>query len=118
MVANRWKIRLKRGEIWTIAGGSDYAGKPRPAIILQSDKFDATLSVTVCPLTTTAVTNVYARFSVAPSKSNGLDIRSDAMVDKISTIPKAKVGRRIGQLDPSELLKLNQRVALFLGLAE
>lgn len=109
---------MKRGDIWTIAGGADYAGKPRPAIILQSDKFDATPSVTVCPLTGTAVNNVYARFSIAPSKSNGLEIHSDVMIDKILTLPKTKVGRRIGQLDLSDLLMLNQRVALFLGLAE
>lgn len=109
---------MKRGEIWTIAGGPDYAGKPRPAIILQSDQFDLTPSITVCLLTSTRVHNVHARFTVAPSETNGLEIHSDVMIDKISTIPKTKVGRRIGQLDPSDLSLLNQRVAIFLGLAE
>lgn len=109
---------MKRGEIWTIAGGGDYAGKPRPAIILQNAKFDATPSITACPLTGTPVENVHARFTIAPSAANGLTIHSHVMIDKILTIPKAKVGRRIGRLDPSDLALLNQRVILFLGLAE
>ena len=109
---------MKRGEIWIVAGGPDYAGKPRPAIILQSDQFDATPSVTVCLLAGTLVANVYARFAIAPSSANGLQVSSQAMVDKISTIPKSKVGYRIGQLDSVDMSRLNQSVALFLGLAE
>jgi mRNA interferase MazF len=109
---------LKRGEIWSVAGGPDYAGKPRPAIILQSDQFDRTPSVTVCLLTSTRVHNVHARFTVAPSEANGLEAHSDVMVDKISTIPRVNVGRRIGQLNGADLALLNQRVVLFLGLAE
>jgi len=118
VVANRRTIRLKRGEIWTVAGGADYAGKPRPAIILQSDKFDATPSVTVCPLTTTPVDNVYARFAVAPTEANGLQFTSLAMVDKILTLPKSKVRRRIGRLNADDISRLNQHVVLFLGLAD
>jgi mRNA interferase MazF len=109
---------LKRGEIWTIAGGPDYSGKPRPAIILQSDQFDRTPSITVCLLTSTHVHNVYARFTVAPSEANGLESHSDVMIDKISTIPRVNAGRRIGQLDSADISLLNQRVVLFLGLAE
>lgn len=117
MVAHRGEIRLKRGEIWTIAGDADYPGKPRPAIILQNDEFDATPSIAVCPLTGTPVDNVYARLTVAPSEANGLKVQSHVMVDKISTIPKTKVGRRIGQLDANDIGRLNQHVILFLGLA-
>jgi len=109
---------LKRGEIWTVSGGADYAGKPRPAIIVQSDEFQATLSITVCPLTRTLVENVYARFTVAPTAANGLQQISAAMVDKILTIPKAKVGRRVGRLDPDDIARLNRHIALFLGLAD
>jgi mRNA interferase MazF len=109
---------VKRGEIWTISGGPDYAGKPRPAIIIQSDKFDATLSITICPLTSTFVDAAPTRFAIAPSRTNGLQSTSHAMVDKISTVPKTKVGRRIGRLEPRQVLQLNQRVAVFLGLAE
>jgi len=109
---------LKRGEIWTISGGADYVGKPRPAIIIQSDNFDSTPSITVCPLTTAAIKTVYARFAIDPSAANGLEAASHAMVDKISTIPKTKSGRRIGQLDTEDILRLNGAIALFLGLAD
>jgi mRNA interferase MazF len=109
---------LKRGEIWTISGGADYVGKPRPAIIIQSDNFDRTPSVTVCPLTTAAIKTVYARFTINPSTVNGLEAGSHAMVDKISTIPKTKSGRRIGQLDADDILRLNNAIVLFLGLAD
>jgi mRNA interferase MazF len=109
---------LKRGEIWTIAGGADYTGKPRPAIILQNDEFDATPSVTVCPLTGTQVDTIYARFAIIPSETNGLEIDSHVMIDKISTIPRTTVGRRLGQLNASDLSMLNQSIILFLGLAE
>ena len=109
---------MKRGEIWAIAGGADYAGKPRPAIALQSDAFDATLSVTICPLTSSAVDAVYARLALAPSEKNGLNVTSYAMIDKITTISRSKVGQHIGSLDATELSALNQRVVLFLGLAE
>jgi mRNA interferase MazF len=109
---------LKRGEIWTVAGGADYAGKPRPAIILQSDKFDATPSVTICPLTRTLIDAAPARFAIAPTEANGLQVTSQAMVDKILTLPKSKVGRRVGKLSADDVLRLNQHVVLFLGLAE
>ena len=109
---------MRRGEVWTIAGGADFVGKPRPAIILQSDIFEAAPSVTVCPLTSDMVENFYARFTLAPSASNGLKVTSQAMVDKITTVPKFKVGRQIGRLDAADVARLNQHVILFLGLAE
>jgi mRNA interferase MazF len=109
---------LKRGEIWTIAGGADYAGKPRPAIVVQSNKFDATKSIVVCPLTRTAVDGEPARFALEPSQANGLMIRSFVMIDKITSLPKAKVGRRIGQLVSRDLTLLDQHFAVFLGLAD
>ena len=109
---------MKRGEIWTVAGGPNYAGKPRPTIILQSDKFDATPSVTICPLTGTHVDNVHARLAIAPTEQNGLQVSSQAMVDKIATIPKSKAGYRIGRLDRRDIAKLNTAITLFLGLAD
>ena len=109
---------MKRGEIWTIAGGPDYAAKPRPAIVVQSDRFDGTLSVTVCPLTTTRVDTVYIRFALQPTAANGLLVPSYAMVDKLSTVPRLKMGHLIGHLGKRQLALLNQQIALFLGLAE
>ena len=109
---------LKRGEIWTVSGGADYTGKPRPAIVVQSDKFDLTQSITVCPLTRTLVDAAPARFPIVPSHANGLRAISHAMVDKIATLPKSKAGRRLGVLTAAEIALLNQTLVLFLGLAD
>jgi mRNA interferase MazF len=108
---------MKRGEIWTIAGGPDYAAKPRPAIIVQSDRFDGTLSVSVCPLTTAEVETTHIRFAIQPTPGNGLLIPSYVMVDKISTVPRSKLGRQIGRLGKAQVALLNQQIAVFLGLA-
>ena len=109
---------MKRGEIWTIAGGPDYAGKPRPAIIVQSDAFDATNSIVVCPLTHIEVDAEPIRFPVEPSPANGLSIRSFVMTDKIAALPKTKLGRRVGQLEPVAMRRLGQYLLIFLGIAE
>jgi mRNA interferase MazF len=109
---------LKRGEIWTVAGGADYASKPRPAVIVQSDMFDDTPSITICLLTGMPADTTYARFAITPSELNGLEHQSYVMVDKISTIPKSKAGRRIGQLDNEDITKLNRAIILFFGLGD
>jgi mRNA interferase MazF len=107
---------VKRGEIWSVAAGSGYAGKPRPVVIVQDDRFDATASVTVCAFTTALVDAPLLRLPVEPSASNGLRLPSHLMVDKLTTIPKSKVGSRIGSLDPEDLVRLNQALVVFLGL--
>ena len=63
---------MKRGEVWTVAGGSDYVGKPRPAVIIQDDAFADTASVTICAMTTTAIAASLARVAIDPSPFNGL----------------------------------------------
>jgi mRNA interferase MazF len=108
---------LKRGDIWTAAGGADYAGKPRPVVVIQDDSFDATRSVTICAFTTDPVEAALFRLAIGPSERNGLVARSSLMVDKITTIPKTKIGRRIGHLDDEDLLRLNRAILVFLGLA-
>lgn len=108
---------MKRGAIWTVAGGPDYAGKPRPAIILQDDAFDATASITVCPLTTHAIDAPLMRVSVEPSEQNGLRASRHVMVDKITTIAKKKLVRRAGQLSDEDMMRVNRAVVVFLGLA-
>lgn len=109
---------MKRGEVWTAAGGPDYAGKPRPVVILQDDRFAQTTSVTVCPFTTAGADAPIMRIEVAPSAENGLVALSAAMADKVATVAKAKLGRRLGRLDPSDLARLEEAVAAFLGLAK
>ena len=64
---------MRRGEIWTAAGGGDYTGKPRPVLVLQDDRFEAMDSITVCPLTTDADDLPLFRILIEPSERNGLD---------------------------------------------
>ncbi len=109
--------RISRGEIWTAAGGPDYAGKPRPVVVLQDDRFEHTASITVCPLTTNPVDVPLARPAIAPSEENGLRSSCRLMVDKITTLPRAKLGIRIGRLDAPDLSALDRAVLVFLGLA-
>ena len=108
---------MKRGDIWTVAGGKDYAGKPRPVVIVQDDSFDATDSITVCAFTTDETEAPLFRLAVEPSQRNGLRVACHLMVDKITTVPKTKLGAHIGRLDEADILRLNQAVLVFLGLA-
>jgi mRNA interferase MazF len=108
---------MRRGEIWTVAGGKDYAGKPRPAVILQDDRFDATASITICAFTTDPTEAPLLRLVIVPDADNGLRAPCRLMVDKITTVPKAKVGSRIGRLGDEDVLRVNRAVLVFLGLA-
>jgi mRNA interferase MazF len=108
---------VKRGEVWTAAGGRDYAGKPRPVVIVQDDRFDATSSITICAFTSDPTDAPLFRLAVEPSASNGLEAMSRLMVDKISTVPKRKLGVRIGRLADDDMVRLNRAVMIFLGLA-
>ncbi len=108
---------MKRGEIWTVAGGKDNAGKPRPAVIVQDDSFDATDSITVCAFTMDKTEAPLLRLPVQPNERNGLRVTCRLMVNKITTVPNTKVGARVGRLDDEDILRLNQAVAVFLGLA-
>lgn len=108
---------MKRGEVWTVAGGSDYAGKPRPVAIVQDGRFDATLSITICGLTSAEVDAPIVRPVVLPTEGNGLRVRSWLMVDKLTTVPRKRLGRRLGVLDGDDLTRLDRAVAVFLGLS-
>jgi len=108
---------MKRGEIWTVAGGRDYAGKARPVVIVQDDSFDATSSITICAFTTDETDAPLFRLPIVPNEGNGLRARCNLMVDKITTVPKSKIGARIGRLDDEDVVRLNQAVLVFLGLA-
>lgn len=108
---------MKRGEVWTVAGGPDYAGKPRPAVILQDDPFDATASITICPFTTHAVDAPLLRLPIEASEQNGLRVASQLMIDKITTVSKKKLETRVGRLSDEEIVRVNRAVVVFLGLA-
>jgi mRNA interferase MazF len=85
-----------------MAGGSGYASKPRPVLIVQDDAFTARDSV---------------RVPVEPTTENGLRAASRLMVDKVTTVPKSRLGQRIGRLADVDLLRLNRSLLVFLGLA-
>ena len=108
---------MTRGEIWTAAGGNDYAGKPRPVVIVQDDRFDATSSITICAFTSDPTDAPLFRLVVEPSEMNGLETLSRVMVDKVTTVPKARLGRRIGRLADDDMVRLNRALMIFLGLA-
>ena len=108
---------MKRGEVWTAAGGKDYAGKPRPIVIVQDYRFDATGSITICAFTSDPTDAPLFRLVVEPSDANGLETISRLMVDKITTMPKARLGRRIGRLADNDMVRLNRALMIFLGLA-
>ncbi len=108
---------MKRGEIWTLAGDTDYAGKPRPVVIVQDDGFDVTNSVTVCAFTTNETEAPLFRLLVEKTQRNGLRTASRLMVDKITTVPKSKIGMQVGRLDDEDVLRFNRAIVVFLGLA-
>ena len=108
---------MTRGDIWTVAGAKDYATKPRPAVIIQDDRFDATGSITICAFTTDETDAPLFRLAVQPNARNGLRAVCRLMVDKITTVPKSKLGARHGRLDDEDVVRLNQAMLVFLGLA-
>lgn len=108
---------MKRGEIWTLAGGSDYAGKPRPAVIVQDDRFEKTASITVCAFTSNSTDAPFFRIPVAPDVANGLRSPCRLMVDKITTVPKSKLRTKIGRLAGDDIMRLNRAMVIFLGIA-
>jgi len=108
---------VTRGEVWTAAGGKDYAGKPRPVVIVQDDRFDATNSITICAFTSDPTDAPLFRLVVEPNTANGLDKPSRLMVDRVTTVPKARLGKRIGRLSDSDMVRVNRALLIFLGLA-
>lgn len=89
---------MKRGDIWSVAGGKDYAGKPRPVVVVQDNSFDATDSITICAFTTDKTEAPLFRLPVEPDERNGLRAACRLMVDKITTVPKSKFGSHLGRL--------------------
>ena len=109
---------MKRGEVWTVAGGAAYAGKPRPAVIVQDDRFDDNDSIVVCPLTTDPTAAPIFRLPLQPSTKNGLKAPCRMMVDKVTAVPRSRLGRLVGSLASEDIKTLNRAIFVFLGLSE
>ena len=107
---------MKRGEIWTVSA-TGYAGKPRPAVIVQDDRFDATASITICVFTTDATEAPLVRLPIEPGATTGLHQASRLMVDKITTVNRKQLGTRLGRLGDAEMRRVDRAILVFLGLA-
>jgi mRNA interferase MazF len=108
---------VTRGEIWTAAAGSGFAGKPRPVVVIQDDRFDATESVTICAFTTDPTEAPLFRLLVEPSSQNGMHDVSSLMVDKFTTVRRSNLGERVGRLSNEDMVRLDRAIVVFLGLA-
>lgn len=108
---------MRRGEIWTAAAGSGFVGKPRPVVIVQDDRFDATASITICAMTTDPTEAPLFRVTIEPDASNQLREVSRLMVDKLTTVPRSKLGERVGRLNDEDMIRLGRAIVVFLGLA-
>jgi mRNA interferase MazF len=109
---------MRRGEIWTVAGGSAYVAKPRPAVIVQDDRFDGNDSIVVCPLTTDPTSAPIFRLPIRPGTGSGLRAPCRMMVDKLTAVPRKRLGKLVGTLTSDEVKALNRAIFVFLGLAE
>jgi mRNA interferase MazF len=109
---------MRRGDVVTVAAAGDY-GKPRPAVIVQTDAFPEThASIVICQLTSELVEAPDFRITIEPSENNGLRARSQIMADKPVTVRRARIGRSIGRLDDGDVGRLNIALAFVMGLAD
>ena len=107
---------MKRGEIWTVSGSGDNTNKPRPCVILQAADIAVTESVVISVLTSDMTKTTPHRVPINPSIQNGLKKPSLVMVDKITAMKKANLGKKIGDMSPSDLSEVNKILALLLGM--
>ena len=109
---------MRRGDVVTVAAAGDY-GKPRPAVIVQTDALPIEhASVVVCQMTSECSEAPDFRVTIHPSQNNGLRVMSQVMADKPVTIRRARIGRRIGHLDDKDISRLNIALAFVMGLAD
>lgn len=107
---------MRRGDLVTAALPGDF-GKPRPALVVQSDLFANHATVTVLPVTSTEVRAPFIRLPVEPSAGNGLHGPSFVMIDKATSVRTERLGAAFGRLDDADMMRVNRALALFLGIA-
>ncbi len=106
---------MKRGDLLTVALSGDF-GKPRPALVIQSDAFADADTVTVVLVTSTLIDAPLLRPLIEPTPGNGLRVPSQIMIDKVMTVRRERLGEPFGQLDADAMLTVNRLLALFLGI--
>jgi mRNA interferase MazF len=114
--APRSTVAVRRGDIVTVALQGDM-GKPRPALVIQSDLFDLHPSITVLPITSELRAAPLFRIALRKGKTTGLTKSSQVMVDKAQSIPREKIGFVCGHIDDKAMLTINRALAVFLGFA-
>ena len=107
---------MQRGDLITIALQGEF-GKPRPALVIQSDQFNQHPSMTVLPITSALVDAPLLRINIHPDQQNGLDTPSQIMIDKTVTITKNKAGEVFGRVDATTMIEVQRCLAVFLGIA-
>jgi len=107
---------MRRGDLVTVAMLGDF-GKPRPALVIQSDQFDSTATVTVLLLSSTLADAPLIRLMVHPTPENSLSKPSQIMIDKAMTIRRDRLGEPFGHVDDETMISVNRSLALFLGFA-
>jgi mRNA interferase MazF len=109
---------MKRGDVVIVAAAGDY-GKPRPAVVVQTDAFPQTHpSVVICQMTSDVVDAPDLRVTIEPNEENGLRIRSQVMADKPVTVRRERIGQLVGRLTDAEIGRLNIALAFVMGLAD
>jgi mRNA interferase MazF len=108
---------MTRGDVVIVATRGAYTGKPRPAVVIQSDVFDEThASITVCPVTTDVIDAPLFRVSLPPGARTGLTAASQVMVDKVVSVPRGAISRRVGRCDDAELALVEDALRRWLAL--
>ena len=108
---------MRRGDFVTIAMQGDF-GKPRPALVIQSEQFDEHPTVTVLPVTSTLVAAPLLRITIKPNAGNGLQKPSQVMLDKAMTVMRDQVGPAFGHIDVNSMQEIERCLAVFLGIAK
>ena len=109
---------MKRGDVVIVAAAGDY-GKPRPAVVVQTDAFPQThTSVVICQMTSDVVDAPDFRVTIEPNDGNGLRLRSQVMADKPVTIRRERIGQSVGRLADADIGRLNIALAFVMGLAD
>ena len=109
---------MRRGDVVTVSASGDY-GKPRPAVIVQTDAFpEKHASVVICQMTSELADAPDFRVTIEPHPENGLRLRSQVMADKPVTVRRDRLGQKIGRLDSQDMARLGVALAFVLGLAD
>jgi mRNA interferase MazF len=108
---------LRRGDLVTVAISGDF-GKPRPALVIQSDAFANHATITVLLLSSAMIDAPLLRFTISPDTNNGLSLPSQIMIDKTMTVVRAKIRQVFGRVSAEALLEVERRLAVFLGIAK